>query len=186
MTSVASVEGGDRPRLFLALRLPGPFAESVAGWAATVLRGGRLVPLEHLHVTLAFLGRTDRQEIPGIVEELHLASAGVEAFPLVVEGWRETSSVGMLVLGDPTGRATTLATRLHTALEARGVYVRERRPWLPHVTALRFRERPRLAPSLPADRTFVPSDAAAYISHLHPTGARYEVLVSTPLGGLEG
>ena len=31
--------------------------------------------------------------------------------------------------------------------------------------------------------TFVPSDAAAYLSRLHPGGARYEVLESVALGG---
>ncbi len=62
---------------------------------------------------------------------------------------------------------------------------RESRPWLPHVTVLRFRERPRLDPPLPETGTFVPSDAAAYLSRLHPTGARYEVLerVSLSAGG---
>ena len=44
------------------------------------------------------------------------------------------------------------------------------------MTVVRFRERPRLDPPLPAMGTFVPSDAAAYLSRLHPTGARYEVL----------
>jgi len=45
------------------------------------------------------------------------------------------------------------------------------------------RERPRLRPPLPQTGTFVPSDAAAYVSRLHPSGARYEVLESTAVGG---
>jgi hypothetical protein len=50
---------------------------------------------------------------------------------------------------------------------------------------LRFRARPRLSPPLPRTGTFVPSDAAAYLSRLHPAGARYEVLerVSLIAGG---
>ena len=59
--------------------------------------------------------------------------------------------------------------------------VDETRPWLPHLTVLRFRERPRLCPPLPETGTFVPSGAAAYLSRLHPTGARYEVLVRVSL-----
>jgi 2'-5' RNA ligase len=87
----------------------------------------------------------------------------------------------MVVLDDPGGGSVRLAERLHGALEELGVYRRERRPWLPHVTVLRFRSRPRLSPPLPRTGTFVPSAAAAYLSRLHPSGARYEVLESIPL-----
>ena len=88
----------------------------------------------------------------------------------------------MLVLDDPGGEATALAGRLHDRLEGLGVYEREGRPWLPHVTVLRFRERPRLSPPLPRLGPFAPSGAAAFLSRLHPSGARYEVLESCPLG----
>jgi 2'-5' RNA ligase len=71
---------------------------------------------------------------------------------------------------------------VQTGLEQLGLYERERRVWLPHVTVVRFRERPRLRPPLPETRTFVPSGAAAFLSRLHPSGARYEVLESCPLG----
>ena len=87
----------------------------------------------------------------------------------------------MVVLRDLTGVATDLAGRVHERLAGLGVYEPESRPWLPHVTVLRFRERPRLHPPLPETGTFVPSGAAAYLSHLHPSGARYEVLESVSL-----
>ena len=71
---------------------------------------------------------------------------------------------------------------LHEKLAALGVYRREERPWLPHLTVLRFRERPRLRPAtLPPG--WVSSDAAAFLSRLHPSGARYEVHDSFRLGG---
>jgi 2'-5' RNA ligase len=89
----------------------------------------------------------------------------------------------MLVLDDPAGEATRLAEGLHGRLEELGVYEREKRPWLPHVTVLRFRERPKLAPPLPEIDPFAPSGAAAFLSRLHPSGARYEVLESCSLGG---
>ena len=57
------------------------------------------------------------------------------------------------------------------------------RPWLPHLTVARWRVPPQLRPELPSVGTFVPSDAAAYLSRLHPGGARYEVLESVALGG---
>ena len=89
----------------------------------------------------------------------------------------------MLVLDDEGDRATTLARDLHKRLERLRVYERERRRWLPHVTVLRFRERPRLRPPLPDLGEFGPSEAAVYSSVLRPTGARYEVLESVSLGG---
>jgi 2'-5' RNA ligase len=97
--------------------------------------------------------------------------------------YRETRSVGMLVLEDESGRATQLAGDLHERLEALGIYRREARPWLPHVTVVRFRERPRLRPPIPDLGAFGPSDAAVYHSALSPGGAQYTVLESAPLGG---
>ena len=89
----------------------------------------------------------------------------------------------MLTLEDEGGRATALAARLHAGLEELGVYRREPRPWLPHLTVLRFQERPRLRPPLPELGEISPSDAAVFISRLRPGGAQYEVLEIAALGG---
>ena len=92
-------------------------------------------------------------------------------------------SVGMLALRDPLGGATRLADDLQRRLEKLGVYERERRAWLPHLTVVRFRERLRLDPPLPELGEVVPSDAAAYHSVLRSTGAQYVVVDSFALGG---
>ena len=89
----------------------------------------------------------------------------------------------MLVLSDEGGAAAEMADDLHARLERLGVYQREARPWLPHLTVVRFRHRPRLDPPLPALGTFRPSDAAVFLSRLSPSGAQYEVLESFALGG---
>jgi 2'-5' RNA ligase len=89
----------------------------------------------------------------------------------------------MLVFDDRTGEGGRLAERLYDGLERLGVYEREKRPWLPHVTVLRFRSPPKLDPVVPDLGTFEPSDAAVYISRLRRSGAQYEVLESVPLGG---
>jgi 2'-5' RNA ligase len=186
MTSVGTVVDDDAMRLFLALRLPDDVTRVLERWGRAHLRGGRVVSGEALHVTLAFLGRRPPSDLPDVLEALRASAASIEPFPLEPARYRETRSVGMVVLGDPTGRAAGLADMLHERLGALGVYRREARAWLPHVTVLRFRERPRLRPPLPETGTFVPSDAAAYLSHLHPSGARYEVLESTAVGGMPG
>jgi 2'-5' RNA ligase len=176
----ATVGGDDRIRLFLALEVPVDAAAELARWGRRALGGGRI--LESFHVTLAFLGSQPRSAVEPITELLCREAAATEPFELELVRYRETRSVGMLVLGDPSGRATALAGRVQHALERLGVYEREHRPWLPHVTVLRFRQRPQLDPPLPELRAFAPSEAAALLSRLHPSGARYEVLESCPLG----
>jgi RNA 2',3'-cyclic 3'-phosphodiesterase len=185
VSSGATLEAGERLRLFLALLLPDDVVESLAAWGKLHLVCGRQV--ESFHVTLAFLGARPRSELDAIVTTLHEAAAHAGRFTLVPVRYRETRSVGMLVLDDPTGEATRLAASLQARLEELGSYRREARPWLPHVTVLRFRERPRRSspspgPPLPDLGPFTPSEAAAFLSRLHPSGARYEILERCPLG----
>ena len=183
MTSSASVEGRERLRLFCALRLPDDILDALVAWQGEHVPGGRVVPREHLHITLAFLGSRPAGELRLVVEALRSASAGVGAITLAPVDYRETRSVGMLVLEDAGGEAARLATSLFGGLEGAGVYERERRPWLPHVTVVRFRTRARLAPPLPRLEPFRPSDAAVYMSVLRPSGAQYEALETVALGG---
>jgi 2'-5' RNA ligase len=173
-------------RLFCALRLPDETAERLVAWQGRVFadaRDVRVLSRAHLHVTLAFLGYRTVEEVEPIAEALREAAVGARRPALSVRGYRETRSVGMLALADEEGRAAALALDLHQRLEALGVYERERREWLPHVTVLRFRRRPGLRPELPELGTFDPSDAALYHSLLRSGGAQYEVLESVALGG---
>lgn len=183
MSPAASVKRDDWLRLFLALRMPDDVLGEIERWQREQLPSVRLVRREHLHVTLAFLGHRPRGELEAILEALRGAAAGAGEIRLTPVRYRETRGVGMLVLEDGEGRATALAGDLQERLEGLGVYRREGRQWLPHVTVARWRERPRLRPESPPQRTFVPSDAAAYLSRLHPDGARYDVLESVALGG---
>ena len=184
MTGAASVAGDERLRLFLALRLPEDVLDEIERWQREQLRNVRVVPREHLHVTLAFLGHRPTDELESIVGALRdAATAAAGAVRFTPVRYRETRSVGMLVLDDEGGRAALRAGNVQERLEQLGVYRPEGRPWLPHVTVARWRERPRLQLEPPSVGTFVPSDAAAYLSRLHPDGARYEVLESVALGG---
>jgi RNA 2',3'-cyclic 3'-phosphodiesterase len=175
----ATVEGDERLRLFVALELPPHVEAALDAWGARYVERARRV--DSFHVTLAFLGSRPRSELDAILAALRECAA--ETAPLTLEPvrYRETRAVGMLVLDDPSGEATRLATRLQKRLERLRVYRREARPWLPHVTVVRFRERPRLDPPLPEIGPFAPSGAAAFLSRLHPSGARYEVIESCSL-----
>ncbi len=183
MTDPASVSADERLRLFLALRLPDDVLDEIERWQRAQLPHVRVVPRPHLHVTLAFLGHRPSGELEAIAGAMRDAAVGAGEIRLTPVRYRETRSVGMLVLEDEEGRAALLAGDVQERLEGLGVYRSQGRPWLPHLTVARWRERPRLRPEPPPRRTFVPSDAAAYLSQLHPGGARYEVLESVALGG---
>jgi 2'-5' RNA ligase len=185
MTSSGSVETGERLRLFLGFPLPASAARALVRWQEQELVAPkvRVVPRENLHVTIAFLGSRPSEELEPIAGVLREAVDDVPAPVLTPTRYRETRSVGMVVLADEAERATRIAQGAHAGLERLGVYEPERRPWLPHLTVVRFRERPRLRPAIPDLGPVRLSDAAVYISRLRPTGAQYEVVESVPLGG---
>ena len=178
----ATVEGRERVRVFVGLPVPRTEAEELARWARElpVGEGARRVRADDLHLTLAFLGlvaTADLERVAAAVDGL----AGLAAPRFEPDRYRETRSVGMLVLRDDGGRGAALAEQVQSRLEDEGLYRREARPWLPHVTVLRFGRSPRLRPELPNMRSIAPSDAAAYLSVLHPSGATYHIVHSTHL-----
>jgi 2'-5' RNA ligase len=185
VSAAATVAGRERLRLFCALRLPEQKLDELVGWQERVLSGVegiRPLPREQLHLTLAFLGTRPAAEVELVAAALREVAERARPPTLRVRRYRETRSVGMLVLDDEDERATALATDLHERLARLGVYVPEKRPWLPHATVVRFRERPRLDPPLPELGELIPSEAALYHSVLRPSGAQYEVLDSVALG----
>jgi 2'-5' RNA ligase len=185
MTSPRTVGGRDRLRLFCGLQLPDDALDRLVSWQQAELADAdvRLVPREHLHVTLAFLGNRPADDVRAIVDTLRAAAAAAEPPLLQALRYRETRTVGMVVLAETDDRAARLAGDLQRRLEELGVYRREARPWLPHVTVARFRSRPRLDPALPDLGVASPSGAALYNSVLRSTGAQYVVLESVALGG---
>lgn len=186
MSHAASVGGDERIRLFIGLPIPEDVLERLGAWQEKSFgktRDVRIVPPENVHVTLAFLGHRPVSEIESITGALRDAATGAQPPSLSLRRYRETRSVGMLVFDDEQERATKLAADLHGRLEELGVYERENRSWLPHLTVLRFRRPPRLRPSLPDLGTVSPSEAALYHSVLRRGGAQYEVLESVRLGG---
>jgi 2'-5' RNA ligase len=179
----ASLGGRERVRLFCALRLPEAALDALSDWQGRELGDRRVVPRDHLHLTLAFLGHRPVAELDAIGGAMREAAAAAEPIRFLPERYRETRSVGMLVLKDLAGTATRLAEDLFGRLEQAGVYEREGRPWLPHLTVLRFRRPPRLRPPVPDLGDIAPSDAAVYLSQLRPSGAEYFVVESFVLGG---
>ena len=179
------MESGERLRLFLGLPLPDEPRERLVAWQSELAgpRDARLVAASNLHVTLVFLGHRPASEVDEVRGEMDAAAAAAAPPVLRSHRYRETRSVGMVVFDDVGGRATALADDLAERLERLGIYERERRPWLPHVTVLRFRQPPRLRPDPPDLGEVSPSEVALYHSVLRRTGAQYEIRESAPLGG---
>jgi 2'-5' RNA ligase len=171
-------------RLFCALRLRPETVHQLAEWQAAALPGRRIVPPENLHLTLVFLGATPSDALGQIADALEALAAGSGPIRLRLRGYREVRHAGMLSFDDETGAAGALAEGLAGALAELGLLQRrERRPWLPHLTVVRFATPPRLRPEPPELGTVSPSDTAVYSSVLRPDGARYEALEARPLGG---
>jgi RNA 2',3'-cyclic 3'-phosphodiesterase len=180
------VDGHARLRLFAALVLPDDAVEALVSWQKRVLHGVggvRIVPPSNLHITLAFLGSRPVADVEPVLAVLR--EAALRSPPPLLEptAYRETRSVGMILLSDESGRATSLADQVGEGLERLKVYERERRAWLPHLTVLRFRSRPRLTPPLPEVAPVRPVEVALFRSVLRPGGAEYEILESVALGG---
>jgi 2'-5' RNA ligase len=179
------VAGDARIRLFCALELPPATVAELVAWQAEHLErhGGRIVPAENLHITLAFLGSRPATELPAIA--LALAEAAREGSPAELRPtrYRETRSVGMILCDDVSGAATALAAAVGERLERLGAYRREARTWLPHITVLRFQSREGLTPAVTNICSFRAVRTALYSSALRPGGAQYQALETAALGG---
>jgi RNA 2',3'-cyclic 3'-phosphodiesterase len=176
-----TVAANERIRLFCALCLPPDVLDAIVEWQQQELgtvSSARIIPRPNLHVTLAFLGWWPAARLDQAVDTLRRRAGDAKPPVFAVERYRETRSVGMLALSEDR-RAARLAYVLQRDLLG-GV---ERRPWLAHVTVLRFHKPPRLRPPVPDLGVFSPSEAAVYHSVLRSTGAQYEVLESVALGG---
>ncbi len=178
--------GDGRIRLFCALQLPDEALAAIEDWQRRSLPGAaRVVARENLHVTLAFLGHRPAADVDTVLAELRAAAAAAPRWiELVPRRYRETRSVGMIVLDDPSGAARSLADDVQRRLEAAGVYRRERREWLPHVTVTRFRAPEGHRPEVANRCSIHVVRSALYRSILGRDGARYEVLETAALGGL--
>lgn len=193
-------------RSFVAIALADPARSAVAEYLTT-LRATRSGVAwsrpEQLHLTLKFLGNVSATQIPRLAERLRSVADRYPSFPLEVTGVGAFPSVirpRTLWVGVVAPALSTLASAVDDACAAEGFAV-ERRPFHPHVTLGRVRERgrsaapggsrPRGAPSSP-DLTFIAADGARrfgaasatdlvlFRSELGSGGSRYVALAALP------
>jgi 2'-5' RNA ligase len=184
-----------RARLFVALDLPEDVRAGLEEWKARELTDEALRPVapQALHVTLCFLNYHPEKKIDEI------ASIVTGVAPRVIELTLEPEAKPLpkgrprlFAVGADSEAAISLQQELSDALEPRGLYEPEKRPFWPHVTVARVRSergsrsgkrrgrgKPRqvadFPASLPAEllQPFAAPRLALYRSYLRPTGADY-------------
>ncbi|HKQ82384.1 MAG TPA: RNA 2',3'-cyclic phosphodiesterase [Steroidobacteraceae bacterium] len=153
--------------------------------------GGRAVPIENLHVTLAFLGNTDAKRL----DELAQLAGKIIADPFVLTldeyaVWERTLVV--LTAKETPAALAQLAGDLNAALGQAG-FPTDSRPYRAHVTLIRERRRgsgrregllaPEALPLAVTPISWPVNDFVLVSSRTRPQGSRYEVLQRWPLAG---
>lgn len=138
-----SLAGPERLRSFVACDLPPEAERAVSAWQHRELsRRDDLRVLPTLHLTLAFLGRVDAarlEDLRRVLAQVRWSRAQCRfKAPLFLPA-HGRSRVVALELDDPSGTLRRLQSEVSAGLAAEGLYVPERRPWLPHVTVARYR-----------------------------------------------
>ena len=157
-------------------------------WQRSELPDGavRPVPREQLHITLAFLGSRPAGDVAAVVDALRAAAEGTRAGELQPSArpYRETRSVGMLVLEDVDGSCFPPCARPPRQARALELYRPEQRAWLPHVTVAAFQAAASTptGPCRSSGASVRPMPLSTH-SLLRPGGAQYEVIETVSLGG---
>lgn len=176
----------------MALELEEVGRGEVATWGGALVRdlpALEPVPVDALHVTLAFLGRRSEAEVEAIATGVAAGAEGLEAPRLVPVGVRGVPSraprLWALEVEDEGGRAARVQRAVAGALVAADLHEPERRPFWPHLTIARVRGRGGTPqPPRPIERppdAFVTPRVVLYRSRLSPGGARYEALTAVGL-----
>ena len=136
-------------RLFVAVTLPSEARNAIArliqGLRAADLKGVRLVDPDGVHLTLKFLGNVDSSRVPALTDALDAVGEGAVPFALhlgdvgVFPDRRSPRVLWAGVSGD-TEALAALARRVDDACATAG-FARERRPYSPHLTLARLRDR---------------------------------------------
>ena len=126
----------DALRLFFALVPPPPVRGKIAEVQRRLSLPARPVPVENLHITLAFLGNVCADRIPRLASLMDTTT--FPACRLVLDRLGIFSGVGVAWLGCSTVPPSLLRfhARLTEGLEAADFRVETRR-WKPHVTLYR-------------------------------------------------
>jgi RNA 2',3'-cyclic 3'-phosphodiesterase len=175
-------------RLFIGIGLPVSVADALAQSARTLVAPAtasriRWTVPANMHITLSFLGQVHEARREAI--EQALAAIRAPRMEAELNGVGTFERVGALFAEvKHTPALLALAEQVVTSMEKCG-FLRESRPYAPHITLARTRERLRLRANVPEDpafhQGFEATEFRLYQSLTLPGGAQYEVLRSFPL-----
>lgn len=157
----------------------------------------RRVPVQNLHLTLAFLGQISPAQIDSATAAVSRASADLDPFRLQIDGellalGARRSIIATAVKGD-VDQLYRMWRKVQDALEENGFHASEQE-FRPHLTLARIRRRAgtrerraiwRAAESqlAPLRIEFQVRELGLYRSHLGKSGARYQLLARSEFGG---
>jgi 2'-5' RNA ligase len=182
-------------RGFIAVDVPSsPSLDALADQLQKASSSLKVVPTDHLHLTIKFLGETEEGLVPEILAAMREAAAGIRPFEVRIKGTGAFPSLGRMNVvwvgvegAEPLAR---LAEVLDGSLEALG-FPRETRRWTAHVTLARVKGHR----DLDGARHILESHAndvfAAHTvdavhlkkSVLSPQGAKYSIVDTVPFVG---
>ncbi len=177
-------------RAFVGLPIPEPWIAPVVR-AQNAVRGGRDVPVDDLHLTLAFLDDQPEERLEALHEMLEarrLGAAAMQPLAWSVFGAGRARLVALELAA--TAELSALRDRVRSACRAAGIDLSRER-FRPHVTIIRF---PASAPpdmarlpgeveglGLPTMESATARQATLWTSALTPGGPVYEAMTSYPL-----
>jgi 2'-5' RNA ligase len=130
-------------RLFIAIELPDDLKREL-GRLRVDIPGARWVPVDQIHLTLAFLGEVEEAAVERLTGEL--AQVQVPEFKLCFSGsgcFPDRRRPRVLWIGlEPHPRLQHLAAGVREAVLACGI-PQEERPFSPHITLARLKPSPR-------------------------------------------
>jgi 2'-5' RNA ligase len=174
-------------RLFVALPLPEDVADSILE-LQTGLRGARWAPFDNLHLTLAFIGETDRHGLEDAASAL--ASVEAPAFEMRLSGcgfFGDRKPHAVWVGAKANDRLAHLQGKVAAALRRAGFDI-EKRKFAAHVTTAYLAGASRddvarycAGHGLFSAGPFAVEEFCLYESSLGAEGAHYEVVAAYPL-----
>jgi 2'-5' RNA ligase len=146
---------------------------------------------EGFHVTLRFLGSTPEARVPALVEAVRRETAGIAPFTLAlgaVGGFPNQRRPRVVFAAvEPAAPVTVLAAAVERGVVAAG-FAPEERPFHPHLTLGRVRERGRRVRVPTAERAapapFPVDSLLLFSSQLSSAGSTYTPLAQIALGGV--
>jgi 2'-5' RNA ligase len=183
-------------RAFIAIDLDQSIKSELSALVSRLARSRaevRWVKLQGMHLTLKFLGEVSADsEVPRLEKALRAAVQGTEKFELTLSGtgaFPDLRRPRVLWVGvEPCPALDSLQGRVESFLEKEG-FLREERPFKPHLTLGRVKGRSGLEAALAElrkneTRTFgsmTVSRLSLFESRLKPDGAEYRVVSEIPI-----